>query len=273
MTELATTAIKSAVSVHHMGEQVQYVMDDIAVEVPIALVYNYISHAVMMATPDNLEEFAIGFSITEGIVNNRDDIEHIHIHHGEKGITVRLQINDDCYESLKEVRRNIVGRTGCGLCGTEQLNQAIKPVKPVKAPDLTDDIIQKAVQNLRKKQALQILTGATHAVGWSDLQGNIQFVREDVGRHNALDKVIGLLANDAIDTKNGFVVITSRASYEMIQKATQVGIGAVVAISAPTSLAINMAQQSGLLLVGFARSERHVIYNDPKQTEITQINE
>jgi FdhD protein len=273
MTEPATTAIKSAVSVHHSGEQTQYVMDDIAVEVPVALVYNYISHAVMMATPDNLEEFAIGFSITENIVHSREDIEHIHIHHGEKGITVRLQITDDCYESLKEVRRNIVGRTGCGLCGTEQLNQAIKPAKPVTAPDLSDEIIQKAVQSLRKKQALQILTGATHAVGWSDLQGNIQFVREDVGRHNALDKVIGCLANEGLETQQGFVVITSRASYEMVQKATQVGIGALVAISAPTSLAIQMAEQSGLLLVGFARSERHVIYHDPKQTETKQINE
>lgn len=265
-----TTTVQCDVSVHQSGEQTQYTTDDIAVEVPVALVYNYISHAVMMATPDNLEEFAVGFSLTEDIVNSPDDISHIHVHHAAEGITVRMQISDDCYEALKERRRNIVGRTGCGLCGTENLKQAIRPVKQVTPLQLSDDIIQKATLALRQHQPLQQLTGATHAVGWCDLEGNVMLTREDVGRHNALDKVIGALKMNNIDTDNGFIVITSRASFEMIQKCTHAGIGALIAISAPTSLAIELAKQANLLLIGFARSKRHVIYHDPN--DVSELN-
>lgn len=256
-------SIESDVVIHQSGHQSQYLLDDIAVEVPVALVYNYISHAVMMATPENLEEFAIGFSITEEIVSSREDISHIHVHHGEKGITVRLQISDDCYEKLKGRRRNLVGRTGCGLCGTESLKQAVRPIRPVVAPYVAESAIQSAIATIRHHQLLQQLTGATHAVAWCDINGEIQFVREDVGRHNALDKVIGALKSTSADVENGFVLVTSRASYEMVQKCSQAGIGCLVAISAPTSLAIELAQQANLLLVGFARNQRHVVYHDP----------
>jgi FdhD protein len=259
------SSIKSEVMVHKQGEPSRFLTDDIAVEVPVALVYNYISHAVMMATPENLEEFAIGFSITEEIVNCRDDITHIHIHHGQDGMTVRLQISDDCYDKLKEKRRNLVGRTGCGLCGTETLKQAVRPTRQVEAPAISEQAIIGALKELKDKQALQLITGATHAVAWCDLQGKILLVREDVGRHNALDKVIGVLASSDTDTMTGFIVVTSRASYEMVQKCNRVGIGCLVAISAPTSLAIELSQQANLLLIGFARNQRYVIYNDPNE--------
>jgi FdhD protein len=161
----------------------------------------------------------------------------------------------------------MVGRTGCGLCGTETLKQAIRPIPIVQAPQVTHQAIEQAIESIREKQEINHLTGATHAAAWCSLEGEIQLVREDVGRHNALDKLIGALSTQKADPKNGFVLVTSRASYEMVQKTCMAGIGCLVAISAPTSLAIEQAQQAGLLLVGFARSNKHVIYNDPFASE------
>lgn len=237
--------------------------DEVAVEVPVALRYNCLSHAVMMATPIDLEDFAIGFSLTEEIVSKRDNIYSVHATPSPEGITIRMQIADEDFEALKSKRRNMVGRTGCGLCGTETLQQAIRPIPSVKAPKVSHPAIEQAIEAIREKQAINHLTGATHAAAWCSLQGEILFVREDVGRHNALDKLIGALSTQKANTENGFILVTSRASYEMVQKTCMAGVGCLVAISAPTSLAIEQAQQAGLLLVGFARSNKHVIYNDP----------
>jgi FdhD protein len=257
------TAINLAVAVHEDDMATRWMHDDIAVEVPVALVYNYISHAVMMASPNDLQDFALGFSLTENIIADVNEVSHIHVQSGERGITVRLQISDERFEALRERRRNMVGRTGCGLCGVESLKQAIRPVEPVQHIDVPDEAIQTALTNLNKYQPLQQATGATHAAVWCDLTGNVLLAREDVGRHNALDKLIGAFKKSGLSAEEGFVLVTSRASYEMVQKSATAGFGCLVAVSAPTSLAIEQAQQANLKLVGFARDGRHVVYHDP----------
>lgn len=257
------TAINLAVAVHEEDMATRWMHDDIAVEVPVALVYNYISHAVMMATPNDLQDFALGFSLTEDIIADVSDVSHIHVHSSERGITVRLQISDERFEALRERRRNMVGRTGCGLCGVESLKHAIRPVEPVQHIDVSDEAIQAALANINEYQPLQQATGATHAAVWCDLAGNVLLAREDVGRHNALDKLIGAFKKSGLSTQEGFVLVTSRASYEMVQKSATAGFGCLVAVSAPTSLAIEQAQQANLKLVGFARDGRHVVYHDP----------
>ncbi|EPC03784.1 hypothetical protein L861_00375 [Litchfieldella anticariensis FP35 = DSM 16096] len=237
--------------------------DDIATEVPVALVYNGISHAVMMATPADLEDFALGFSLSEGILQHHDELYGVDIHTEDKGIAVHLHISAQRQAELKLRRRNLTGRTGCGLCGSESLEQAIRPIPTVRAPGLRDSAIQHALSELHRHQPLQAETGACHAAAWCDLDGHIQLAREDVGRHNALDKLIGAMRRENRIPGEGFALVSSRASYEMVHKSCSVGIGALVAISAPTSLAIEQARHAGLMLVGFARSGRHVIYQSP----------
>ncbi len=256
-------AINLAVAVHEVENASRWADDDIAVEVPVALVYNYISHAVMMATPSDLQDFALGFSLTEDIIADVDEVSHIHVQSGKNGISVRLQISDERFEALRERRRNMVGRTGCGLCGVESLKQAIRTIEPVQNVVVSDQAIQKALASVNQHQPLQQATGATHAAAWCDLEGNILLVREDVGRHNALDKLIGAFTRTDYTVNDGFVLVTSRASYEMVQKSASAGFGCLVAVSAPTSLAVEQAQQVGMKLVGFARDGRHIVYHDP----------
>lgn len=235
--------------------------DNVAVEAAVALSYNGISHAVMMATPENLEDFALGFSLTEGILHHRDELYDIEVEQHPEGTEVLMTIASQRITELKQRRRNLTGRTGCGLCGTESLCEAIKPIQEISGfTDVDDQAIQQAVASLNQHQTLQNLCGAVHGAAWCDTKGNIQLVREDVGRHNALDKLIGALQKSAINTQQGFVLVTSRASYEMVQKTTSQGIGTLAAVSAPTSLAIDLAKQSGLKLIGFSRPGRHVSY-------------
>ncbi len=235
--------------------------DHIAVETAVALSFNGISHAVMMATPANLEDFALGFSLTEGIIDTPDELYNLEVEHHPEGIEVLMSISSQRLAELKQRRRNLTGRTGCGLCGTESLCEAIKPIKKTSGiTEISDKAIQYAVNSLNDFQILQNLCGAVHGAAWCSPEGEIQFIREDVGRHNALDKLIGGLHRSKINTSEGFVLVTSRASYEMVQKTTSQGIGALAAVSAPTSLAIDLAKESGLKLVGFSRPGRHVYY-------------
>ncbi|WP_228704079.1 formate dehydrogenase accessory sulfurtransferase FdhD [Marinobacter nauticus] len=237
--------------------------DRVAEEVPVAMVYNGISHAVMMASPRDLEDLAVGFSLSEAIVDHADQIFQMDIEFSEHGISLEMRIHGECLANLKNQRRNMVGRTGCGLCGTESLSQTLRAFPPVPERPLPNDTaIQFALRNLREHQPMQTETGATHAAAWCDLNGLVKDVREDVGRHNALDKLIGarIGRHGASAFQSGFVLVSSRASYEMVQKAAINGIGCLVAVSAPTSLAIRTAQEAGLVLVGFARPGRHVIY-------------
>ncbi|QNU63965.1 formate dehydrogenase accessory sulfurtransferase FdhD [Vreelandella titanicae] len=237
--------------------------DLLALERPVALVYNGISHAVMMASPTDIEEFALGFSLSEGILANVDECYDLDIHEAPQGLTVHLTIACQRMAELKQRRRNLTGRTGCGLCGTEALEQAIRPIPHVMAPQLSDAAIQRSLRELSIHQPLQAATGASHGAAWCDAWGNIKQLREDVGRHNALDKLIGALAREASPLGEGFALVTSRASYEMVHKCASVGIGALVAVSAATALAVEQAQASGLLLAGFARPGRHLIYHRP----------
>ncbi|MGR2738459.1 formate dehydrogenase accessory sulfurtransferase FdhD [Billgrantia sp. Q4P2] len=252
------------VDVRRGGGGAERLEDSIAVETPVALVYNGISHAVMMATPADLEDFALGFSFTEGILEAPEELYGIEVRAEVAGIAVHLDIAAQRFMELKQRRRSLAGRTGCGLCGTESLEQAIRPVPRVEdAPVVADGAIQHALEALRWHQPLQRETGATHGAAWCDLDGQVQLAREDVGRHNALDKLIGAMLQRRCDPRHGFVLVSSRASYEMVQKCASAGIGCLVAVSASTSLAIELARQAGLMLVGFARPGRHVIYHQP----------
>ena len=235
--------------------------DDIAEEVPIAFVYNGISHAVMLASPSDFEDFALGFSIAEGIVENKSDVYGIEIIHQTNGIELQIDIASACFQSLKDKRRNLLGRTGCGLCGAENLDQALRlPEKKIAhLLTISESAMIKALQSIEASQTLQKKTGATHACAWVNEGGEIQIVREDVGRHNALDKLIGAIKRRDM-TEQGFVITTSRASYEMVQKTVMLGASMLIAISAPTGLAIRSALKYGVCLIGFARAPEYVIY-------------
>ena len=237
--------------------------DWVATETAIALVYNGISHVVMMATPADLEDFALGFSLSEGILESAKQLLDCEIAETDKGIELALTITAEPFAKLKEKRRNLVGRTGCGLCGAESLDQAItEPAMVTTELTLSHEALQKAVSALASQQTLQQQTGAVHGAAYCDQQGEILLVREDVGRHNALDKLLGALAKkeQQQNKEPGFVLVTSRASYEMVAKTISANIPLLAAVSAPTSLAIELAEKSGLTLVGFTRTGRHVIY-------------
>ena len=237
--------------------------DWVAEEVPVAMVYNGVSHAVMMASPCDLEDFALGFSISEGILEKPEQLFSIEIKPTPDGVEIDMHIAGDCYARLREQRRNMVGRTGCGLCGTESLAHVARAIARVPAQPLpADDAVQAALHSLKNHQPLQLQTGATHGAAWCDSRGQIVQAREDVGRHNALDKLIGARLREGGDQAfdKGFALISSRASFEMVQKSASVGISTLVAVSAPTALAIREARESGMNLIGFARPGRHVIY-------------
>lgn len=240
--------------------------DYIAEEVPIVLVYNGISHVVMLATPTNLEDFALGFSLTEGIIQNPKEFLLAKVYQRANGIEVNIKIPPERFQCLSEKGRNLTGRTGCGLCGASTLKQAIRQPVPVHSNiKVTAEQLTAALADLENKQSLNQLTGAIHAAAWVEPERGIIDVREDVGRHNALDKLLGLLCRTDRNFNAGFVIVTSRASYEMVQKTAFMGIGLLVAISAPTGLAIRLAETTGLTLVGFARGDKHVIYTHPQR--------
>ncbi len=235
--------------------------DELAEEVPVALEYNGISYAVMMATPSDLEEFALGFSISEGIINSAREFYGVEVEQGCGGITARIDIASAAFFKLKDRRRSMTGRTGCGLCGVDSLAQVLRPL-PWMAPSraLSAGAIRRALAGVKQLQPLNRVTGATHAALWCDTAGALHRGFEDVGRHNALDKLIGALAQSRAELTDGFALITSRASVEMVQKAATAGISALVAISAPTALAARTAQECGMTLVAFARGDDFVAY-------------
>jgi len=243
------------------GEAVEELDDCVAEEAPIALMYNGEPHVVMLATPLDLEDFALGFSLTENIVMEVSEVESVRVYERSEGIEVRLKIPPVRCETIDDKGRNLTGRTGCGLCGARTLKQAVRHPPPAMSNILVPaaELIV-ALRDLRQRQRLNGLTGAVHAAAWVVPGKEILQVREDVGRHNALDKLIGALARKQTDFSAGFVVVTSRASFEMVQKCATVGIGLMAAISAPTGLAIKLADEANLTLIGFARNEDHVVY-------------
>lgn len=241
--------------------------DWVADEVPVALEYNGISHAVMMATPADLEDFARGFSLTEGIVDTVNQIRDIELVVSAQGHTLQIEIAAACFARLKDRRRSLTGRTGCGLCGTDSLAHAVRRPVPVTAPTAPFDIaaVARALAALRSQQHLLDATGATHAAAWCHADGSIALVREDVGRHNALDKLVGALQVAGVDVPSGFIVVTSRASFEMVQKAACAGVALLAAISGVTALAITVAEAAGISLLGFARGDNASVYSHPEQ--------
>ena len=240
--------------------------DSIAAEVPLALTYNRVSHVVMMATPVDLKDFAVGFSITEGLIGDLDDLKGIRIIPRQGGIELAMTISEDWFDRLATQRRNMAGRTGCGLCGAENIEQALRdPASVARVVSVSHTSLQKAISQLEEHQPIQAETGATHGAAWCNPDGEIVLLREDVGRHNALDKLIGSLFRSRFDPSSGFVLVSSRASYEMVYKTAAAGIELIMAVSAPTTLAVEFAQRSGVSLVGFARPGRHNVYTYPER--------
>ncbi len=232
-------------------------------EVPIALVYNGISHVVMMGTPLDLEDFALGFSLSEGILSDASELLDVETAPVGEGVEVRLQITGRAFAGLKERRRNLTGRTGCGLCGVDSIDQAVRDLTPI-----TNDrhfAVAAVFQALSQLPALQVLNRESktlHAAAFCNAEGSVLALREDVGRHNALDKLIGALQRAKIDPAQGFAVITSRCSSEMVQKAVALRLPMLVAVSAPTGLAQELADKYGLTLIALARSDSLIVVSE-----------
>jgi FdhD protein len=240
--------------------------DKVAEEVPASLVYNGMPHVVMMASPADLEDFALGFSLSEGIIARREELHEVRVNPVSEGMEIAIDIDLARFLPLEEQHRNLAGRTGCGLCGAETIDQAVRHPAPVgKGPSVSPEALHAAFARLSQRQALNALTGAVHAAAWATGAGELVAVREDVGRHNALDKMIGAITRDGRSLDDGFALITSRASFEMVQKAATVGVTLLAAISAPTGLAIRLAEETGLTLVGFARAGQHNVYANPQR--------
>jgi len=254
------------------GDLVEEGSELLAEEVPVALVYNGIAHAVMLASPLDLEDFALGFTLSERIVRHRRDVYDIEIEHTPRGIAVDLRIAAGAMARLKGARSARLGKTGCGLCGVDSLDyfeqEACLPEPDAQAlptQRIAAAALHRAMSELAARQHLHQATGAVHAAGWAGPDGALLCVREDVGRHNALDKLVGALAHAGVAPDAGFAVVTSRASFEMVQKAARAGFGLLAAISAPTALAVRMAEGAGLTLAGFVRGGRHVVYSHPQR--------
>jgi FdhD protein len=252
----------------HQGARVQAAEDRVITEVPVALVYNGLSHAVMMATPVQLVDFALGFSLSEGLIGSVDDVRDVARMDTPDGIELQMHVSPRAFEALKARRRTLAGRTGCGLCGLESLS-ALRESEPAPLPaavqaagaQVQPAAVLRALDALQAMQVLQAETGGCHAAAWATPDGQLQHWREDVGRHNALDKLIGALAAEQGLGEPGFVVVSSRASHELVSKCVRMGLGTLASISAPTSMAIAMARRSGLRLLGFCRDERAVDYS------------
>lgn len=234
----------------------------LAVEMPVNVVYGSVPYAVMMTSPADLEDFAYGFSLTEGIVEAADEIRSARVEPGDGGLRLLVDLAPGRLREHLARKRAISGRTGCGVCGIDDL-AALPLASPRsgKGPDVAISAIKTALDGLHEKQRLNHETRAVHAAAWARLDGSVFAVREDVGRHNALDKLIGALMRAGEDPDQGFLIITSRCSFEMAEKAATFGASVIVAISAPTSLAIERARRHDLTLCAIARSDTLTVFS------------
>ncbi|TAM63191.1 MAG: formate dehydrogenase accessory sulfurtransferase FdhD [Rhodanobacter sp.] len=240
--------------------------DCVAEEVPLAMVYNGTSFAVMMATPHDLEDFALGFSLSEGLIDTPAQLLQVQVRTLLEGIELAIRVAEDTpvAQPGRARERLLPGRSGCGICGTRDLEQAVRQPAAVDAGrTFAPDALEQALAQLQTRQPMNAATGAVHAAAWADHSGQIVLVREDVGRHNALDKLIGAMRHRDIDPNDGMALVTSRASYEMVTKAASAGVTLLAAISAPTALAIELARSAGVTLIGFARPGTHNVYTHP----------
>ena len=248
----------------HRAEGTRAIHSALPEEVPVALVFNGTTQAVMMATPSDLADFALGFALTEGIVTDPAEVEEFEIVEHASGIEARFWLADDRAEALAERRRSMAGPVGCGLCGIDSLEQAMRAVPPV-ASDLRLSVrdVARATEALRDHQRLHDLTHATHAAGFLVPGSGILLAREDVGRHNALDKLIGALVRQGVDPTRGAAVMTSRLSVELVQKCAVAGVPVLIAVSAPTGAAVRLAREAGITLAAFARGGGFDLYSHP----------
>lgn len=235
-------------------------------ETPIGISYNDRPHAVLMATPQDLEDLAIGFTVTESIAEV-DDIEDVTVEEKDEGVAVNVVLKPMAVQSASLARkRSLEGRSSCGLCGVTRLADTVRSLRRAgEGLRVSHQIIQKALGELDQAQALGRTTRATHAAGWCDPSGKLLLAREDVGRHCALDKLIGAALAEGLDPAQAFIVVTSRCSYEMVEKTAMAGVALLVAISAPTALAIRKAEEAGLTLVALARSDGHAVFTRPER--------
>jgi FdhD protein len=258
---------RSVAALHHNVEGSNVRGLDVAEEIPLAILYNGVPHAVMMGTPLDLEDFALGFSIADGAAHDLHDLKSVTVGAGDGGITIDIGLTPSALNRVLSRRRvrSLRGHTSCGICGVEDLAQlTMTPAPRVRAARPIDHLaLDRALGRLRSLQPLAARTHAAHAAAWVDLEGTLVLVREDVGRHNALDKLVGAALRADVDFAEGFCLITSRCSYEMAQKAVAAGIPALVAISAPTALAIRTAEAAGLTLATFDRNGGYFIYAAP----------
>jgi len=253
-----------------MGAHGEKRVDCIAEEVPVALHYNGRSFAVMMASPEDLEDFAIGFSLSEGLLDARDQLLAVDVQRRLEGIELAMTVAPEAPAARIErgAERLLPGRSGCGMCGTRELEEAVRQPAPLRdAHRVSSAALKRALHALPQHQPMNAATGAVHAAAWADEDGRILLAREDVGRHNALDKLVGAMSRAGIATDAGMLLLTSRASYEMVGKAATVGIGFIAAISAPTTLALELARSAGVCLVAFARPEGFNVYTHAERLQ------
>ena len=236
----------------------------VASEVPIAISVCGFGYAVMMATPADLDDFAWGFALSERLIDRAEQVERVAIRHEERGILLDIWLAEECRERVVERVRHRVGESSCGLCGIENLDQALRPLPPVAAPEeVQPGAIFAALGALSDYQPLNASTGAVHAAAYAAGDGRILAAREDVGRHNAFDKLIGHGMREGLPSGDGFALLTSRCSFELVEKAALAGIRLLVTISAPTALAIDRAESCGLTLIALARSDEMLVAADP----------
>lgn len=232
----------------------QSVIWQVPEEVPIAVLFNSAPYAVMMATPDDLDDFAVGFALAEGIITSASHINGILTLPSEEGLAVDLAVDEKHLNRDRMVKRSLEGRVGCGLCGIEDIKDAIRmPEGIVVNTALSPEAVAKAYDTLPQYQPMNAVNRTVHAAAWCSTDGVILLSREDVGRHNALDKLIGALAKSKTNLRDGFVLMSSRCSFELVQKCALAGIGALATISAPTALALQLAKQAGLKLAALSK--------------------
>ncbi len=243
------------------GQEVRPDSGQVVEEVPVAFIYGARAHVVVMATPADLEDLAVGFSVTEGIVASAGEIDGVRVERHARGVELRIGVPSGVADRLRERARAMPARTGCGLCGVEAIDDAVRPARRVAgALTVAPEALFAAARALGSRQALNREAYALHAAAWATPDGDVVLVREDVGRHNALDKVIGALLRAGEDPSRGLLIVTSRASVELVQKAAAVGVPLLAAVSRPTALAIRMAEACGMALVGLVRGDTANVY-------------
>ena len=266
MSRFSTTERLTAEQWRKGAAAVEQIVREAPDETPVGISYNDRPHVVLMATPTDLEDLAVGFTVTESIAE-LGDIEDVTVEERDEGVAVNVVLKPAAEQSLTLARkRSLEGRSSCGLCGVTKLSDTVRSLRPVdEGFSVSREAVQRALAELETGQQLGAATRATHAAGWAIEDGKLVLVREDVGRHCALDKLIGAALAEGLDPAKAFIVVTSRCSYEMVEKAAMGGVSVLVAISAPTALAIRKAEEAGLTLVALARADGHAVFTRPER--------